>query len=118
MSNISYSARSSSSNVNGTPEYWDKIEELATELKKISDVDLILHYSVIEDMLKVLAGKILTIIDASIADKQQNKCIKDLIKAEFFRRINETQKMYGDASWGHPVDLEEAREGKMPMPLN
>jgi len=33
-----------------------------------------------------LMGEVLTIVDASIGDKQQNKAVKDLIKARFYAR--------------------------------
>lgn len=37
--------------------------------------------------LKDLAGKVLTVIDASISDEKQNKAIKDLIKSNFAKTI-------------------------------
>ena len=38
-------------------------------------------------MLKGLTGRILTIIDASIPEGKQNKCIKDLIRKEFIHEF-------------------------------
>lgn len=35
-----------------------------------------------------LLGDILTIIDASISDKQQNKALKDLIKNKFYNKLD------------------------------
>ena len=37
--------------------------------------------------IKDLSGRILTIVDASIADKTQNKAMKDLIKSQFARTL-------------------------------
>ena len=43
---------------------------------------LVDHSFVVKRMSNLL-GRMLTIIDASISDKQQNKAIKDIIKGEF-----------------------------------
>lgn len=52
------------------------------------------HYDFIEEQFRILAGKVLTIIDASIPDQRQNKCLKDIIRAEFYRRIDDVQCFY------------------------
>jgi len=39
----------------------------------------------LRDDIKDLSGRVLTIVDASIADKTQNKAMKDLIKSQFAR---------------------------------
>ncbi len=69
---------------------------------EVSKTDSIkeVHYDYIEDQIRVLSGKILTIIDASISDKQQNKCVKDLIKSEVFRRISDIQNFWWDGKRG------------------
>jgi hypothetical protein len=67
------------------------------------------YYS-IEYAYRELAGKILTIIDASIADKQHNKAVKDLIKREIRIEIDKWQKIYGNGRWGHSVELPEASQ--------
>lgn len=48
--------------------------------KPLSSGDGFADYSVIEMRLRALAGKILTVIDASIPEGQQNKCVKDLVR--------------------------------------
>jgi len=45
--------------------------------------DKLASYTLIEKSLKILTGRILTVIDASIPEGKQNKCIKDLIRSEF-----------------------------------
>jgi hypothetical protein len=40
-------------------------------------------YSFIQSRMSKLLGMVLTVIDASISDKVQNKAIKDLIKTDF-----------------------------------
>lgn len=40
------------------------------------------------DQLRFLLGRVLTIIDASIADPRQNKAIKDVIKGEFIDKLS------------------------------
>ena len=66
-----------------------------------------INYYYLEDKYKSLAGKVLTIIDASIPNAQQNKCVKDLIKTEFRNRIDELQKFYWNEKKGHSVKFEE-----------
>jgi len=48
-----------------------------------SDVEpnwLLADYNYVQKIIRQISGKVLTIIDASISDKQQNKAVKDLIK--------------------------------------
>ena len=47
-------------------------------------------YRFIEVNLKGLSGRILTIVDASIPEGKQNKCVKDLVRKEF---LNEFSKI-------------------------
>lgn len=89
-----------------TPEDCDTFVELDKQIKAIDKDSRIMNYYYLEDKLKVLSGKILTIVDASISDKQQNKCVKDLMKTEFYRRIDELQRLYWDDRQGHTVKLE------------
>lgn len=49
--------------------------------------DKLAAYSFIEKNLKILTGRILTIIDASIPEGRQNKCIKDLIRCQFMEEF-------------------------------
>jgi len=70
------------------------------EEKKVS-------YYYIEDMLRMLSGRVLTIIDASISEEKQNKAIKDLVKKEIWTQINKLQYFYWGDKQGHSVKLEE-----------
>jgi repressor of nif and glnA expression len=47
------------------------------------------RYPLITDELSMLMGRVLTVIDASIADKEQLKAIKDLIRERFSNVIHE-----------------------------
>jgi hypothetical protein len=47
-----------------------------------------LHWSSIEAQLGFLKGKILTVVDAAIADPQQNKAMKDLVHQQFGEQLN------------------------------
>ena len=67
-------------------------KELATKLEEAT-----LSLSGICSQINFLQGKILTIIDASISDKVQNKAIKDLIKTQFYEQMNWITKI----STGH-----------------
>ena len=65
----------------------DIMMDLQKKVMESDDYCKIVHYNYIEDNFRHLAGKILTIIDASISENRQNKCIKDLIKSEFSEKI-------------------------------
>ena len=41
------------------------------------------RYDRLLDDVRGLTGEVLTIVDASVVDEQQNKAIKDLVKGEF-----------------------------------
>lgn len=47
-----------------------------------------MYYSGIATQVSFLQGKVLTVIDAAIADHQQNKAIKDLIKTAFGEQLD------------------------------
>jgi len=65
----------------------------------------VMNYYLLENDAKNLSGKILTLIDASIADKQQNKALKDLIKQRFRDYIFDLQRQFFEKGHGHSVDL-------------
>ena len=65
------------------------------------------HYSYFEQELKLLAGRVLTIIDASVNDHRQNKAMKDLIKGEFYERFSALQEFYWEDTAGHSVNLDD-----------
>lgn len=66
-----------------------KVKELPKPYKAMSFYE-------IEERYRHLAGKVLTIIDASISEKQQLKAVKDLIKREFYIEIDKWQRKYDD----------------------
>jgi len=80
--------------------FISKIGEVAYDEKQVS-------YYYIEDMLRMLSGRILTIIDASISEEKQNKAIKDLVKKEIWTQINKLQYFYWGDKQAHSVKLEE-----------
>ena len=96
------------------PEISMEIDKMNLRLKEIAPDTKAIYYYYFEDQYRILAGRILTIVDASISDKQQNKCVKDLIKSEFHRRINTLQEMYWEGKEGHNIMW----EGKEKDPLN
>jgi hypothetical protein len=49
--------------------------------------------SFIQGRLKGLTGKILTIIDASLPDGKQNKCVKDLIREVFVNEFSSVSEL-------------------------
>jgi hypothetical protein len=76
-------------NKNGLVEY-DKAnlvlpnqEQCSSEDYQLSDGESLASFSLIKDTMRKLMGKTLTVIDASIMDKQQNKAVKDIIKSAF-----------------------------------
>ena len=66
-------------------------------------------YSYIQAKLKSLTGKILTIIDASMPEGKQNKCVKDLIRGEFINMFQETSDDLLDLS-GYPTLVDDMAE--------
>jgi hypothetical protein len=53
-------------------------------------------YAFIQARLKGLTGKVLTIIDASIPEGKQNKCIKDLIREVFINEFADVSELLYD----------------------
>lgn len=80
-------------------------EEKTIRIKYGKDFRIIGYY-LWENTLKDLAGKTLTIIDASFTDATQRKAVKDLIKQNFWKTIYDCQKDYYEGNAGHSVQLE------------
>ena len=57
----------------------------------------------VSENLNHLLGQILTIVDASIPESNQNKSIKDLIRDKF----NGKQKWFSEVSWKNPEQIKE-----------
>ena len=58
----------------------------STDIPQIKEIPLC--YQSIESHLKYTQGRILTIIDACIVDKEQKRSIKDLINGEITQQLN------------------------------
>lgn len=58
-----------------------------------------------------LAGKVLTVIDASIADAKQNKAMKDLLKKAFSEQISDVREYFGSKKGEACTDLEQIAVG-------
>lgn len=64
--------------------------------------------------IRFLQGRVLTIIDASIADKQQNKALKDVINDCFYEKLGHLTKMvYGEISCDDSVNVVEVSKEEM-----
>lgn len=55
-------------------------ETLSIDTYSESVGEIALSYSFVLDVLRKVMGRTLTIIDASVTDKQQNKALKDLLR--------------------------------------
>jgi Lhr-like helicase len=55
-------------------------EKLSIDKYPASKSEIALSHSFVMDVLRKVMGRTLTIIDASIIDKQQNKALKDLLR--------------------------------------
>ena len=67
----------------------------ATEIVKGLDMGFkIVSHEYFEDLLNHFEGRILTIIDASLPEGKQNKCVKDLIKFEYYDTLNKHNDFY------------------------
>jgi hypothetical protein len=58
--------------------------------------DKLATHAYIHEKLRSLTGKVLTIIDASMPESKQSKCIKDLIRKEFMVIFRETTEDLAD----------------------
>jgi hypothetical protein len=81
-------------------------EEKNIRIKYGKDFRIVGYYTW-ENTLKDLAGKTLTIIDASFTDVIQRKAVKDLIKQNFWKVIYDCQSDYFEGNAGHSVQLED-----------
>ena len=66
-----------------------------------------LQYQNVEFFLQKLAGRILTICDASSTEPTKNKAMKDLVRREFMHIFNELQIKASDGKAGHSVPITE-----------
>lgn len=62
--------------------------DIVVDDDKVSFDEATLPLNSINTQIGFLMGKVLTIIDASISEKQQNKAMKDLIKNEFYSKLD------------------------------
>lgn len=63
-----------------------------------------IRYPLIHQEMENLMGKVLTVIDSSIVDQNQNKAVKDLMRAAFSDKINQVFWDYcyrTDFIWKH-----------------
>jgi len=91
-----------------------EVSEIATDILTPDwSGDKLATYSFIEKTLKAMTGRVLTIIDASISDKQQNKAIKDLIRKEFVLEFEAIADLLLDKQ-----RLERAQEGAVLMDIS
>lgn len=68
---------------------------------------ILVHYSNLEMEIKLLSGRVLTILDASFNDKQQNKAVKDLVKREIRDVLFRYQKECSDGKSGHSIPFND-----------
>lgn len=62
------------------------------------DGEKLANYNFIQKRLSSLTGRILTIIDASIPEGKQNRCVKDLIRGEFISEFEQLSALMFDKS--------------------
>jgi len=90
----------------------DKKNICKSSFKKMKKFTLQLHE--INAQIGHIMGEVLTIIDASIPDKQQNKAVKDLIKNKVYFQLDWIRKLatndYGDVVVGENDVVEEIDE--------
>ncbi|MFA5072013.1 MAG: hypothetical protein WC511_06720 [Candidatus Pacearchaeota archaeon] len=66
-------------------------------------------YDFIQQRLKSISGRVLTIVDASIPEGKQNKCVKDLIRKEFVDEFISLSEMM--------IDLGEVEMSEVSVPI-
>ena len=70
-----------------------------------------LPYNAIQSQVRFLQGKVLTVIDAISAEREQKKAIKDLIKNAFSQQLNWLYELCG---YPEDANLMEVEEGMLP----
>lgn len=65
----------------------------------LSEGERLLSHSFFMDSMRRLMGKTLTIIDASIVDRQHNKAVKDLVRNMF------SDEMEHEGSWAYDQEV-------------
>jgi hypothetical protein len=70
------------------PDNGDNIENLSSVELEEAMKNRFVNMNDVGEHVSRLAGRILTIIDASISDRQQNKAMKDLIKQEVGKTLD------------------------------
>lgn len=59
------------------------------------DIDLKVNQGSLSSQMSFLVGRVLTIIDASIADPRQNKALKDILEKEIWDKYNFMLEIWG-----------------------
>lgn len=90
---------------NGTTQETYNGTTIDISKRNEEDIKEISYYH-IENRFRLTAGKVLTLIDASIPDKQQNKAFKDLVKQIFSNEIWSWQKHYWGGKKARSIKLE------------
>lgn len=65
------------------------------------------NYEAIEQDIKCLTGKVLTIIDGAIVNEKQNKAVKDQIKNEIRSLLFTYQSHCSEGKAGHSILLDK-----------
>jgi diphthamide synthase (EF-2-diphthine--ammonia ligase) len=76
-------------------KFVDELDDLTKRVAKLMPECKIVSHEYFEDLLNHFEGRILTIIDASLPEGKQNKCVKDLIKFEYYDTLNKHNDFYG-----------------------
>lgn len=81
----------------GKYDRWTVIDITTDEfIKEWSDSNKLADINFIQSRISDLLGKVLTVIDASIPEGKQNKCIKDLIRKDFMHEHEELTNLLID----------------------
>ena len=64
--------------------------------------------SEINSQVGFLQGRVLTILDVSIANARQNKAIKDLVKSEFFDIVEHITTLCLGDGWMKEINVDES----------
>ena len=94
-----------------TGEQWLKTDTL------FFDEKLITHTFLLSSLSRLL-GKTLTVIDASVVDKQQNKAMKDMLRNIFSNEMNLTADRCFDQEKTCELANECVKEGTKIVPVS
>ncbi len=82
-------------------------KKIESYTKELGDKELTLNYYWVESDTKIMAGKLLTMIESAITDKEQKKALKDITKNHIREFLFKMQEMAWKGDKAHSITFIE-----------